>query len=221
MRSSACAACSAYQATCACSLVVERMRVREEQAERAEPVAAAAHERRRVERVRGAAQRLWTPGSVARSVASSPITIARAGVVRERRGLRDHELARGRARRERAVGRGRELEAVMILGLERDDAERSGEGVGEPGDEAVRDLAAERGAAEDARQVAPLALAAALALGLAAAAQEHERDQEEHDRGGGGDQRELEEEAAARIRRRAPSAAGRSTIVQPGIADVL
>ena len=123
----------------------------------------------------------------------------RAGVERERRRLRDHEVERVRARGERALGRGGELQPVMVLGVQRDDAERTREGIGETGREAVGDLRAERGAAEDAAEIAALARPRALAFGGAAAAQEDQPDQEEHDRRRRGDECELEEEPAAGI----------------------
>ena len=133
----------------------------------------------------------------------------RARVVGERRCLLDDDLPGRLGRRELAVGRARECEAGTVARLERDDAERAREGIGEPGHETVRDVAPQRGAAEDAGQLVPLVRALALALGLAPPVQQDERDQEQHDRRRGGDERELEEEARGGRRRRAPSAAGR------------
>ena len=179
--------------------LVQRMRVREQQAERAEAVAAAVHERRRVERVRFSEQRLVHTRERRPQIRVLADHDRRAGVERQRRRLRDHEVERVRARGERSLGRGGELQAVMILGVQRDDAERAREGIGETGHEAVGDLGAERRAAEDAAEVAALARPRALALGRAAAAQEDEADQEEHDRRRRRDERELEEEPAAGV----------------------
>ena len=94
-----------------------------------------------------------------------------AAVVRERGRLRDHELARGGAHRERAFGGRRELQMLVVRALQGDDAERTRERIGEARDEAVRDLAAQRGVAENPREVAPLPLACALSFGLAPPAQ--------------------------------------------------
>ena len=108
----------------------------------------------------------------------------------------------------------------MILVLQRDDAERRREGVGEAGDEAVRDLAPERGAAEDARELAPLASRA------------RSRSASRRPRRSMNAIRKSTSEAAAAMSassrknpRRASARSGARdwsiTIVQPGIADVL
>ena len=78
--------------------LVQRMRVREQQAERAEAVAAAVHERRRVERVRFSEQRLVHARERRPQIGVLADHDRRAGVECERRRLRDHEVERVGAR---------------------------------------------------------------------------------------------------------------------------
>ena len=178
--------------------LVERAGMGEEQAERAEPRPAARHERRRVEGVGLAEQRMV---NVRECRAQARVLADHDGgprVVGERRGLGDDHLAHVRRRGKGAVGGGGELEEAVMLVLEGDDAERARERPGEPGDEAVGDLAAERGVADRAQQLPPLLRTPALACKVAAAAQQREADQEEDERRRSGDERELQQQGAPR-----------------------
>ena len=123
---------------------VEGAGVGEEQAERAEARPRARHERRRVQGVRCPEQRVMDAGKCRAQVRVLADDDLGAGVVGEFRRLLDDHVAREGGRREGAVRARRELELVVVLALEGDEAERVRERLCEARDEAVRDLATER-----------------------------------------------------------------------------